>query len=207
MTEGAAQAISKWFREHDDGEFVRLPATHPYSVTAPSLPSQRILYTTKPHCVLSALEQSGAGLPISIIGRAGLPGESDAEWLQSLVADRVLLFLGDCDPADLLIFVWLRSQVPLTHLGVSDRLIQRLGVSTEGLATIPLTDEEREAFSLLRDLCPDYRDLIGARCAALLTHGHKLELEAVGLREVLADKRASGLDDDGSGTTPWGDRS
>ena len=82
-----------------------------------------MLYTTKPPCVLHALEQGADVASIQVVGRPGLPNEDDARWLQALAADREILFLGDSDPADLLIFAWLRSQLPMKHVGVSDSLV------------------------------------------------------------------------------------
>jgi hypothetical protein len=57
MTRDAKSRIVAWFAEHDgDGEFVRLPPTHPYSVTAQPSGTRLVLYTTKPASVLNILE-------------------------------------------------------------------------------------------------------------------------------------------------------
>jgi len=174
-----ASEISNWFVEHDAGDFVQLPVTHPYSVTVPSAATRCVLYTTKPASVLHALEQRGGLASMQVVGRAGLPDENDAQWLRTIAGDRVVVFLGDADPVDLLIFVWLRSQMPVSYVGVNDRLIQKLGVRVEDFMTISLADDEKAAISLLASLCPDYRTVVGPQCAALLDRGRKIEIEAV----------------------------
>ena len=179
MASDATIKIATWFGEHEDGEFLRLPTTHPYAGTIPSPDARCILYTTKPPCVLHALEQCADVASIQVVGRPGLPNEDDARWLQALAGDREILFLGDCDPADLLVFAWLRSQIPLTHVGVSDSLVRSLSVHVEDNMTIPLADSEREAAFLLTDVWPDYRQVVGSQCAGLLERGRKLEVEAV----------------------------
>ena len=174
-----ASEISAWFRGKGAGELVQLPATHPYSVTVPSPGTRHLLYTTKPACVLRALEEGGGPASIQVVGRAGLPNEDDAAWLRTLVGDRIVLFLGDADPADLLVFAWIRSQIPVSYVGVSDLLVQKLGASVEDSATIPLAADERTAVSLLTNFCPDYRAIVGPQCAELLDRGRKIEMEAV----------------------------
>jgi hypothetical protein len=49
----------------------------------------------------------------------------------------------------------------------------------EDFMTIPLADDERAAISLLENLCPDYRAIVGPQCAALLDRGRKTEIEVV----------------------------
>jgi hypothetical protein len=137
------------------------------------------LYTTKPARVLHALEQTTGEAAIQVIGRLGLPNEDDVRWLKHLVGDREVLFLGDSDPADLLIFAWLRWQMPVKYGGVSDRLALALDVQIQDTPAIPFADSEREAVSLLGEVCPDYRELVGPKCAALLDQGRKIEVEAV----------------------------
>jgi len=175
----AASEVSALFTGKGAGELVRLPVTHPYSVTVPSPGTRYVLCTTKPACVLHTLEQGGGLASMQVVGRAGLPNEDDAAWLRTLARDRAVLFLGDADPADLLVFAWLRSRIPLSHVGVSDLLVQKLGARVEDFTTIPLADDERTAVSLMANLCPDYRAVVGPQCADLLDRGRKIEMEAV----------------------------
>jgi hypothetical protein len=138
-----------------------------------------VLYTTKPACVWHALEQTTGGALIQLVGRPGLPNEDEVPWLRRLAGDRHVLFLGDSDPADLLIFAWLRWQMPIKYGGVSDRLVLALDVQIQDTPAIPFADSEREAVSMLGEVCPDYRELVGPKCAALLDQGRKIEVEAV----------------------------
>lgn len=64
-----------------------------------------------------------------MIGRYGLPNQDDVHWLSALVGSRGLLFLGDMDPVDLMIFAWLRGHLRRSHieyLGVSDAFLSLL---------------------------------------------------------------------------------
>jgi hypothetical protein len=97
----AASEVSALFTGKGAGELVRLPVTHPYSVTVPSPGTRYVLCTTKPACVLHTLEQGGGLASMQVVGRAGLPNEDDAVWLRTLAGGRIVLFLGDADPADL----------------------------------------------------------------------------------------------------------
>lgn len=174
-----ASEILDWFNKHDDGEFVRLPATHPYSVAVLASEVRCVLYTTKPACVLAALEKENRIPAMRIVGRAGLPNGPDTAWLRELASGSPLVFLGDADPADLLVFAWLRLRMPVSYAGVSDRLVQRLRVQVDDSLTVPLTDTEKAAVSLLAEVCPDYRLTTGGKCAAFLDQGRKIEIEAV----------------------------
>ena len=173
-----ASRISAWFAQQDDGEFVQLPVTYPYSITVPSDGAQRFVYTTKPGCVAHAIETSGLA-STHVVGRGGLPNEEDAGWLRALAGDRVILFLGDCDPADLLVFIWLRSQLRVRYAGVNDLLLEKLRLRIRDAQTIRLSHSEKKGLNLLGELCPDYRALVGVRCAALLDAERKIEIEAV----------------------------
>lgn len=175
----APSKIEDRFTKHDDGEFVRLPSTHPYSVTVPLAESGRVLYTTKPACVLACMEGGHRAAAVRVVGRAGLPNEQDVTWLRELAGNRPVEFLGDADPADLLVFAWLRARMRVTYLGVSDALIRESGVPMDDSCTIPLSEAELAAFALLGEVFPDCRAVVGRQCAALLDRGRKIELEAV----------------------------
>jgi len=178
MAKDLATQISDWCSNHEDGEFVRLPVTHPYSITVPSTEARYVLFTTKPASVLHIIEQQGAGQAVQVVGRSGLPNDGDARWLQSLAGSRPLVFLGDNDPAALLTFLWIRWQIEVSYAGVSDRLMQKFHARVADAATIRLTDAETAALLLLRAPCPDYHAFLGTDCAALLEAGHKIEIEA-----------------------------
>lgn len=178
MTHTPIDKITAWFNDHDDGEFARPSRTHPFKVIGPTPSTQTILYTTKPQCILVP-EDYETELATGLIGRYGLPNEDDVAWLRVLAENRVVCFVGDADPVDLLVFTWLRSRINAKYAGVSDLLLTNIGVSWNDRVTIPLSESESEALALLADLCPDFRLLLGPQSAALFDRGRKLELEAV----------------------------
>jgi len=179
MADIVTDRIAKWFAEHNDGEFARPARTHPYTVIVPAPSTRTVLYTTKPQCVLYPLARCDTTLPIAMVGRYGLPNEEDVAWLRGLAGDRVVCFLGDADPADLLVFTWLRSQMAVTYAGVNDSLMSKIGVRWTDGVSVPLADSESAALPLLAELCPNFRALLGAQCAGLLDRGRKLEVEGV----------------------------
>ena len=174
-----ASEIRRWFREHENGEFVQMGPLCPYSITSPTSRTDHVLYTTKPACVLAALEKGRPSTLIQVIGRAGLPDENGAAWLRNLADNRPVVFMGDADPADLLVFAWLRSQMSVSYVGLSDMLVQKLRDQTDHALTIPLSDSEREAMSLVAEVFPEYKTSVGQRCADYLNQGRKVEIEVV----------------------------
>ena len=177
MERSPIDKLTAWFDDHDDGKFAHPARTHPFRVIGPTPSASTVLYTTKPECVL-ALAGCETDLAIGLIGRCGLPNEDDVAWLRMLVRDRVVCFLGDADPVDLLVFAWLRSRIDVKYAGVSDFFLSNIGISWNDRVTIPLSDSESGALALLADLCPDFQILLGSQCPALLDRGRKLEIEA-----------------------------
>ena len=98
--------ITALFNDHDgDGEFTCPARTNPFQVVFPTPSAKTILYSTKPLCVL-ALEDCETVLATGLIGRYGLPTEDNFSFgYVHCTGDRVVYFLGDADPVDLLIFV------------------------------------------------------------------------------------------------------
>ena len=177
MTHTPIDKIAAWFNDHDDGDFARPSRTHPFKVIGPTPSTQTILYMTKPQCLLVP-EDYETDLATGLIGRYGLPNEDDVAWLRLLVGDRIVCFLGDADPVDLLVFAWLRSRIVAKYAGISDLLLANIGVSWNDRMTIPLSESESAALALVAEFCPDFRLLLGPQCADLLDRGRKLELEA-----------------------------
>lgn len=148
-------------------------------------------------------------LPFAAVLRNGLPSEADASWLATIadnpsancsrpLRDRLidanspessevtdlgyssrLVFLGDADPADLLIFAWLRELVAIEYCGLSDALLQKCGVPFENRLTIDMKPSEIAAMPLVAEHLGDLPALLGPWCAGLLAAGHKIELEAL----------------------------
>ena len=117
--------IRQWFVDHADGDFSIPPAGWEFSCLPPSAAGGGIVYTTKPRPLLGARQPTFNDPVEGLIGRYGLPSESDLAWLAPLLADRRALFVGDADPADLLVFAWLRSRIEIAYRGVSDALLER----------------------------------------------------------------------------------
>ena len=183
MSRQLTAQIERWFHAHDgDGEFTRSPREAPYLVVGPTDATDCIIYTTKPVLVCGVLAEADRSSQTAVIGRYGLPRESDLPWLRQLIGNRPLLFLGDLDPVDLMVFAWLRlkaSPDSISYLGVSDRLLHQIGVLPSTPPTIPYAPSERESSALLRDLLPDLVDVVGNQCAQFLDKKIKVELETL----------------------------
>ena len=123
-------------------------------------------------------------MPFAAVLRHGLPSEADASWLAATAGWRRLLFLGDADPADLLIYAWLRERaclqknLAIEYCGLSDTLLQKCGVPFENRLTIEMKPSELAAMPLIAEHLGDLTALLGPWCAGLLAAGHKIELEA-----------------------------
>ncbi len=182
MESDPTRLIEDWFASHDDGEFVAATRARPYSVVGPTTDGRPIVFTTKPSTVLPALypdeEADGPG----VIGRYGLPSRTDLGWIAALIGSRELLFLGDMDPVDLVVFAWLRSSLSprqVTFAGVNDALLEAAGLSETPAVAMPLAPSEQQSLALLRKVLPDLGHTVGPNCARLLEQGHKIELEGV----------------------------
>jgi len=179
----AKRLIREWFLEHDgDGEFVSGVRAFPYSVIGSSGSAGCVIFTTKPTVVSAVLHDYEAATSPGMVGRYGLPDDADLLWIRKVIGRRSLLFLGDMDPVDLLVFAWLCASLRpkrIAHLGVNDAFLRALKVgSTKSLST-PCVPSERESLTLLKKVLPDLRHTVGPKCARMLERGEKLELEAI----------------------------
>jgi hypothetical protein len=178
----AVSTISAHFRRFaGDGEFEVPSRAVPYSFVAPITNTLPLVFTTKPRVLSAAIQASPVPVQFGAIGRHGLPGETDVAWIRQMLGPRGLCFLGDMDPVDLMIFCWLREQLPegrLGYLGISDILIDKLGFSQRESLIIPCTPSEYEAIPCLREVFPDWEEMVGIHCAQILNQGQKIELEA-----------------------------
>lgn len=185
MPGNQAKLIEEWFTKHrydQDGDFVCEGRPLPYTVVAPAKVKGRTVYATKPDYVATAICNSNEFASIGVIGRYGLPCRFDLPLIRDVAAKHELFFLGDMDPADLMIFCWLRARLhptPIKHLGVNDAYLRQLQVQLPDSYTIRCSRSERRALPLLQKVFPDLVKMVGANCAKMLEQGRKIELDAV----------------------------
>lgn len=177
------ERIENWFSgEHEQGDFIRHEREWPFNVFGPQQGSECIIYCTKQTVAHRAFQEVQSTFNGGLITRFGLPREEDADWLRELVGERRLLFMGDLDPVDLMVFAWLRERLqPVTtvHHGINDSLIAALDVVIPQTYRIRLNSTEAAAVAELGELMPDVCDALGPTCLRILNEGYKIELEAI----------------------------
>lgn len=173
--------IRDWFAKHEnsDGDFYIPTSCHPFTFIPQKSNSDTVVYCTKQHCLLKLVHELGGNHSFGAILRSGLPSDDDAIWLYSEVESRRLLFLGDADPADLLIFAWLHERLPIEYRGLSDELLIQCGVELRDNLTIQLSESEIAALPLVSHYLGDLTSQLGPWCSALLSSGRKIEVEAL----------------------------
>ena len=78
MKKDPAKVIRAWFADHHgDGEFASGSRVSPYFVIAPSGSGGQVVFSTKTHAVLSILPGYRTRRTPGMIGRLGLPDETD----------------------------------------------------------------------------------------------------------------------------------
>ncbi|HVT26555.1 MAG TPA: hypothetical protein VHE81_00920 [Lacipirellulaceae bacterium] len=178
-----ARLVEKWFDNHDeDGDFLVCDRAQSFSIIGPTADSTWIIYSTKGHVTLPPVARYATALDFGIICRCGLPSETDIHWLRGIIQTRELMFVGDMDPADTMIFAWLRARlqsIVVTHVGINDRFLSKLGISVPVSYRIRLGPAGTAAVSALDNVLPDANDTLGRDCRRTLKEGYKIELEAV----------------------------
>ena len=94
-----------------------------------------------------------------MIGRYGLPNDTDIRWIAGIAAKHELLFLGDMDPVDLMIFASLCGHLEpkhITFLGVSDDYLAGLQVSVPESFIMTCVPSEQRALALLDQVFPTF---------------------------------------------------
>ncbi len=121
-----SKAIEAHFTAHDnDGDFVSSNPETPYKFW-PSPIGGRLVYSTKPDAARRIFSES-----FGLIARYGLPSPADADWLRRLAGRPRILFLGDLDPQDLMIFAWLRAHFGprrIDYFGIGDWLLDERAI-------------------------------------------------------------------------------
>jgi hypothetical protein len=183
MSDVRATLIEAWFAEHDsDGEFAFGVGTTPCGLLRPGGSAAPVIYTTKPTVVSTGIDRWAALQTFGVVGKYGLPDRTELNSLCAMTRDRNIVFLGDMDPVDLMIFVWLRMMLQsasIAHYGINDRFLGTLAPASGASQSIPLSLSEQEACVLLEKVFPDMDDLLGPQCRRLLAQRRKLELEAI----------------------------
>lgn len=170
------EGIEAWFLAHEDGEFVVPPPDYSSVRIGDAELARTVVYTSKYPILPRIRNLSQLAPPIAVLGRYGLPTDADLPFLGGSSTNR--LFIGDCDPPDILIFAWLREHFPIIWHGVNDEFLERHGIQSTDTVRIPLSDAERKSVTILSQLCPDYRTILGENCSALVSAGFKIELES-----------------------------
>ena len=178
-------AIEEWFRQRgDDIEFVCCERAAAYTVIGPSKTEARpiYVYATKTSCIIEVKWKHPEFDVFGLISQSGLPNIENLSWIRDVVGQNQLMFLGDMDPVDLLIFAWLRAQLDrarVTYLGVSDSYLDQLRVVLPQTFILSCAPSEKASLPFLEKAFPDFREVVGPNCAGLLKDGQKIELEAV----------------------------
>lgn len=175
--------IERWFASHDgDGEFVCYPRTVPFSVIGPARAFRTTILTTKPLLVARILSHLEPAEDIGMVGRYGLPNETDIAWIRTLIGPSRLAFLGDMDAADLLVYAHLQQHfLPnvISYLGINDHFLGDAPIQFYEPLSFPCSASEQGALSLLQAVLPNIQDVVGSQCTRLLNAGMKIELEAL----------------------------
>ncbi len=175
MDNYSTKAIQAWFAEHDgDGEFCACARAFPYSVIGPADAMGSIIFTTKPKIVSAIIHEDEARHGFGVVGWYGLPNEADLGWIRKVIGQRPVLFLGDLDPVDLLVFAWFRSSLGtgnITHVGLSDAFLKALELPLTQSLVFSCTPSEGESLGLLRTVLPDLRETVGHECARCWSEG------------------------------------
>jgi hypothetical protein len=175
-----AKQLRNRIAQVDGGELTDTPGARTYSVIFPPAETRVVVYTTKPDALHQLIARSDDPVSVGMVGCYGLPHEDEVSGLAEICRGCTTYFLGDCDPLDLLVFLWVRHYLRVRFWGVSDTLISQFGVDVNDNITIPLADNEIRSMALLRAVWPDVAISIGPTCTALLRAGRKLEMEAIG---------------------------
>ena len=122
-----------------------------------------------------------------------MPSDDDLPWLVSLVGSRTLLFLGDLDPVDLLVYAWLRSRPQLARvefLGIGDEMLAESKHANLRSIRMQLSDEESQTLPHLETaLGAELAQVVGDEAAGILRQGNKVEIEGIFCFDAAAGAR------------------
>ncbi len=185
MQNELTELIEKWFVEQDDGEFASGGSgrDYPYWVIGPASDSGYIVFATKQHITSAVISDGELTDEIGMIARGGLPSQADIQWMSGVIGACELLFLGDMDPVDLMVFAWLRAALypkRVTHVGINDGFLKAVKISSIKTLWFSCTPSERQSLVFLKKVFPDIGKTIGKNCTRMLRQGQKIELDGFG---------------------------
>lgn len=164
--------IVAWFNEHEgEDDVTNSYRTSAFRVIPPINDSETILYCAKSEYIERICWKISQDFSVPIVGRYGLPSETDVIWLRSWLGDRPIYFIGDADPSDLLTYAWLRKRMPISYLGISDALLDQFGVPWGENLRVGLPTAVMSAMPLIEQELPDLAELIGERTYQFLLSG------------------------------------
>lgn len=183
MNREITNLIDHWFSgDFEDGDFIRADRCACYFVLAPLASSKVVYYFPKSSIAFAAAQKVEGPIDFGIISHSGLPNEVDVDWLVTAIGNRQLLFIGDLDPADIMIFAWLRdrlSSLRVTHLGINDLFLERVKVVVPRRYQIRMRSSEVTACVAITQTIPDLAQMLGPNCFQVLANGYKIEIEAI----------------------------
>ncbi|MBI5478013.1 MAG: hypothetical protein HY906_04110 [Deltaproteobacteria bacterium] len=181
------------------------PATYHLSTPAP----KRLLYFTKDFLLKQWLQQGPLPAGLGAVVRYGMATPNYCAWVkrEAKALRLPVLFVGDCDPYDLTVFLSLQrgsdelvktpaTTVPVQYLGIDDRWLAMCAAAfspPEGgnpdfkLVMVEMTPLERRHLEVLLKVAPELERLVGPRCRQILLAGRKLELEGACSRSLYAE--------------------
>ncbi|MBL8828481.1 MAG: hypothetical protein JNM18_15975 [Planctomycetaceae bacterium] len=163
----------------DDGELTSVPHAEPFAVVFPTQEHSPVVYTTKVHAAERLLLPPSGQASVGMIARYGFPDPGQIAALSTIVGERNLFFLGDCDPFDLLVYAWLQQHREICYWGISDDVLSAVGLPLNESMLIDLAAAEQNAMTLVADVLPSFAEIVGPNCAKLLASNKKIELEAL----------------------------
>lgn len=182
-----AARILQWVSTHQDEDVVINRRLVPYSVIIPRKHCSSIIYSTKPHVVMhylpSILGTSGCGL----VGRYGFPDVDECTWLLKLTGRGFMLYIGDLDPIDLLVFRLLRHFLKgrIRYVGIGDTAIGVINETSLKRCKQRCSNNESETFHEFIDVLLPLTSEVGQRSFGIINDGNKIELESIGLKRAM----------------------
>lgn len=175
--------IEAWWEDNtDEGDCVLSDGLTPFSVRVPPARAQRVIVTPKPRRVIGMIEKGWLEADSCVVGQYALPTRNEWNFFRPLIEKKPLIFLGDLDVTDILIFHWMKSFPATKHMvycGINDEFLDAVRFKCREEFLIRLQEPEQRCFEEFKKVFTRFREQLGNDSFALLSRGVKLELEAV----------------------------